>query len=397
MKILEINKFYYERRGAERHFLDVISLFRDAGHEVAVFTMDDPRNASDEYAQYAVNAVGYNPGDSTRWERFIGIGRLFWSPEARRKLRALLDDFQPDVVHVHNAYHQLSLSFLPIIRKRKIPIIMTVHDYHLVSPDKDTYYPFVGGKFWRFLLIRKYAFMKRLLLVLKSYWERLRGYKWMVDVYIAPSEYVKAILVEAGLRASRIVVIPHFVLPERTEDIPVVTDHEPYALYLGAVSDEKNVGELIVLFEQLKYPLLLVGKKDMDIPESEYVRYIGEKTKRDLESLILGSRFVVSASRLPETFGLVTLEANVLGRPFLGYATGAFPEIIENGTNGWLAPDEESFGEMVAAFVAGERTIWSAETIRETTLRKFGPERYLERFVSIAERLRKRKGSYRCP
>ena len=391
MRILEINKFYYERRGAERHFLDVISLFRDAGHEVAVFTMDDSRNVSDEYGAYAVSSVGYNADDSTRWERFIGAGRLFWSFEARRKLRALLDEFRPDVVHVHNAYHQLSLSFLPIIRKRKIPIIMTVHDYHLVSPDKDTYYPFVGGKYWRFLLIRKYSFPKRLLLVLKSYWERLRGYKWMVDVYIAPSEYVKNILVQAGLRAGRIVVLPHFVLPERTEDIPVVTDHEPYALYLGAVSEEKNVDELISIFEWLKYPLLLVGKKDMDIKESEYVRYVGEKTKRDLESLILGSRFVVSASRLPETFGLVTLEANVLGRPFLGYATGAFPEIIENGTNGWLAPDEESFHDMIAAFIAGERTIFSAETIREKTLLRFGPERYLGRFIPIAERLLNRK------
>ena len=40
MRILEINKFFYLRRGAERHMLDVIDLLRKRGHEVAVLSME---------------------------------------------------------------------------------------------------------------------------------------------------------------------------------------------------------------------------------------------------------------------------------------------------------------------------------------------------------------------
>ena len=44
MKILEINKFNFPNRGADRHFLDLCELLESSGHEVAVFAMDHPKN-----------------------------------------------------------------------------------------------------------------------------------------------------------------------------------------------------------------------------------------------------------------------------------------------------------------------------------------------------------------
>jgi len=387
MRILEVNKFYYERRGAERHFLDVIRLFRDAGHEVSVFTMNDPRNVSREYEKYFVSPVGYNRGDSSLWQRMKGIGRLFWSFEARRKMRWMLDDFRPDVVHVHNAYHQLSLSILPVIRSRGIPIIMTVHDYHLVSPDKDAYSESVGDRYWKFLFVKKYGFGKRFLLVLKSYWERFLGFQGMIERYIVPSEYVKNILARAGIDGGRIVVIPHFVFSDTLDFSSAYPklNSEPYALYFGGVTEEKGIAELVSVFNYLRFPLLLAGKKDMDISERNSVRYVGEQTREQLGALIRKASFVVSASRLPETFGLIALEANAQGKPFFGYATGAFPEIIENGENGWLAEDTESFRTTLSEFIRGNRAVSDADTIRHKTFACFGSEQYLERFIRCAE------------
>lgn len=394
MRILEVNKFHYPRRGTERHFLDLIALLESHGHEVAVFAMDDPRNVSEKYAKYAVSAVGYNRDDSTRWQRAMGIGRLFWSFEARAKMRALLDEFRPDIVHIHNAYHQLSLSFLPIIRRRGIPIIQTVHDYHLISPDKDEYYPSVGRAYWKFLFVPKYGFGKRLLLVLKSSWERLWGFRDMVDAYIAPSRFVKEALVRGGIPESKITVFPHFVA-----SVPAVAAEmkpsEPYALYFGGITEEKNIRELAAIFEKLRFRLVLAGARRMDIPEGPYVDSVGEKTEDELRSLIAGSSFVVSASRLPETFGLIVLEANIQGKPFFGYATGAFPEIVAEGKNGMLAADAAEFEGNITRFIDGGFSLQDSEVIRSDTSARFGSERYLATLIAFAEDIRSAKARNR--
>ncbi len=388
MRILEVNKFYYPRRGAERHFLDLIALLESHGHEVAVFAMDDPRNVSGKYAKYAVSAVGYNRDDSTRWQRIVGIGRLFWSFEARAKMRALLDEFRPDIVHIHNAYHQLSLSFLPVIRRRGVPIMQTVHDYHLISPDKDEYHSSVGRAYWKFLFVPKYGFGKRLLLVLKSYWERLWGFRDMVDVYIAPSRFVEETLVRGGIPGSKITVIPHFI-----SSSPAVVSEaepsEPYALYFGGITEEKNIRELAAIFEKLRFRLVLAGSRRMDIPQGPYVDSVGEKTEDELKALIAGSSFVVSASRLPETFGLIVLEANIQGKPFLGYRTGAFPELVDNDRNGWLAVNKGEFELFVTRFVKGEMRAMEPEAIRRAALEKYGADTYLGKFSSIVRSIRR--------
>lgn len=385
MRIIEVNKFFHERRGAERHFLDLIALLRSRGHEVAVFSMDHPKNAGTPFRKYFVSRVGYNRDDSALRQRIVGVGRLFWSFEARRNMKKLLDDFHPDLVHIHNAYHQLSLSFLPIVRKRGIPIVMTVHDYHIVSPDKDAYHGTVGRSYWRFLFVRKYGFGKRFLLVLKSYWERMFGFGDMIDRFLVPSRFVKEALVRGGIPEGKIAVIPHFAVSSDPKEMPnsAPSEGEPYALYFGGIVEEKGIRELADVFGRLRFPLVLAGVKTMDVPEGGYVRYVGEKTPEELSSLISGASFVVSASRLPETFGLIALEANMQGKAFYGYRTGAFPEIVENGRNGRLAANEDEFGDMIARAINGDDGLASSEEIRSEARRTFGAETYLRRLEKL--------------
>ncbi|MFZ1735789.1 MAG: glycosyltransferase, partial [Candidatus Moraniibacteriota bacterium] len=120
MKILEVNKFFYPRRGAERHFIDLIRLLEGQGHEVAVFSMEHPENLPSPYAKFFPPYVGFNSDDSTFFQRLRGITRV-WSFGNQKKMESLLTEFCPDVVHIHNIYHQLSLSILAPIKKLGIP------------------------------------------------------------------------------------------------------------------------------------------------------------------------------------------------------------------------------------------------------------------------------------
>ena len=66
--------------------------------------------------------------------------RIIYSREARKKIRAVLDDFQPDVVHLNNIQYHLTPSIILETNKwrketrKECKIVYTTHDYQLVCP-----------------------------------------------------------------------------------------------------------------------------------------------------------------------------------------------------------------------------------------------------------------------
>ena len=105
---------------------------------------------------------------------------MFFSLEASRKINALLDEFEPDIVHVHNLYHQMSPAILFEIKKRGIPIVMTVHDFKLINPNHSLR---LKGKAYRRCANKKYyqcfldkcvknSYALSLLAALEMYWHQ---------------------------------------------------------------------------------------------------------------------------------------------------------------------------------------------------------------------------------
>ena len=112
MKILQVNKFHYLRGGAEKYFLDISEALRQNGHEVAVFSMNHPKNLPSPWAKYFVSRLSFN--ESKLRDKLLAPGRIIYSLEAKRKFRKLVLDFRPDIIHIHNIYHQLSPSILSV-------------------------------------------------------------------------------------------------------------------------------------------------------------------------------------------------------------------------------------------------------------------------------------------
>ena len=405
MNILEINKFYYNRRGAEKHMLDVMKLLESKGDDVAVFSMQHPENFKTPWEKYFVSYVGYNATDSTTWQKIKGIGRMAWSFEARTQIKHMLQEFHPDIVHIHNIYHQISPSILAPLKQSGAKIIMTVHDYNLISPDKDAYYNDVNIQYWKFLSYQKYSFMKRFFLVVKMYWEQFhKAYEKNVDAYIVPSAFVKKILADSGMDEKKIHVIPHFISQvavntriQSLEDTDTIKGNdivaslglEKYALYFGSISEGKGVSELIALFETLQHPLVLAGtlENGFVLPESKWVTYIGHQSSEAIKSLIQSSEFVVSGSRLPETFGLIALEAIAEGKLFFGMRVGALPEIIDN-TNGILADDYDTLRIALQQYLSGGIAHFaSSSEIQVKAQEKFGSDAYYTKFIQLSQSL----------
>lgn len=378
MRIIEVNKFHFFRRGTSRHYFDLIAALERAGHTVARFSMRSKDNIPSEWEKYFVSYVGYNRNDSNWKERFIGIGRLFWSFEARQKMRSLLRDFKPDVVHTHNAYHQLSLAFFPLVKKAGIPLVMTVHDYALVSPDKDIYYRDIGRRYWKFLFVKKYGFGKRLLLVLKKYWEDMFRLYDYVDRFVVPSQYVFDVLIDFGISREKIFLLHHFIPKGESEAHAPIDAVLPsrYLFSYGAISYEKGIETLLSLAKSTGLPLVLAGRIESGYdPEKEpETLYLGMRPRKELNFLIQNATCVVAASENPEPFGLTALETITFGKPFFAMNRGALSEIIENGKTGYLAENPKELERVVSEYLTGQNTYPTSEEIQEQARKKFGKE-----------------------
>ena len=57
-----------------------------------------------------------------------------WNPFAYKKLRTLLKEHQPDIMHVHNYWYQLSPSIFKAAYDHNVPSVITLHNYRLLCP-----------------------------------------------------------------------------------------------------------------------------------------------------------------------------------------------------------------------------------------------------------------------
>ncbi len=130
MRILLANKYFFLKGGAENFFFQTARLLESRGHSVIFFSMQGARNFPISYSRYFVSSVEYDKPSIS--QRIKATGRLLYSWEARSKIKRLLQDHKPDLVHLNNIYHQISPSIIHTLRKHNIPIVMSLHDYKLV-------------------------------------------------------------------------------------------------------------------------------------------------------------------------------------------------------------------------------------------------------------------------
>src|SRR5437763_11163179 len=132
VKILHVNKFLYRRGGAEAYLFDLAEMQRRQGHVGRFFAMAHPENERSELESLFPSHVEFAPPPASALGKIKAVGRMLYSPSARQGMEAALASVQPDVVHLHNIYHQLSPSVLRPLQG--IPAVMTLHDYKLACP-----------------------------------------------------------------------------------------------------------------------------------------------------------------------------------------------------------------------------------------------------------------------
>ncbi len=128
MRIVVASKFWYLRGGLERVMFDEVELLAGAGHEVAAFSTTHPSNVASPWEHYFAPYIELGAGSEpvTPAQKMLAAVRMFENSAAARYFARLLDDFVPDVVHIHGIHRQISPSILRETSRRRIPVVQAL-------------------------------------------------------------------------------------------------------------------------------------------------------------------------------------------------------------------------------------------------------------------------------
>ncbi len=135
MRILLANKFFFNNGGSEVVMFQERGALRASGVEVVDFSMDDDRNWPSPQSHAFVGRQTYSDTKhSSIAARIQTAVKFVHSREAVQRIEGLIDRTEPDLVHCHNIYHQLTPSIIGAAKRRGVPVVLTLHDYKPVCP-----------------------------------------------------------------------------------------------------------------------------------------------------------------------------------------------------------------------------------------------------------------------
>lgn len=343
MKILLANKFYYPRGGDCTYILNLEELLKSHGHETAVFAMQYPNNIPTPWSTYFPSEIKFTPG----LKMLDAFFRPFGTGEVKRKFTRLLDDFQPDVVHLGNIHTQLSPVLAQIAYEKGLKVVWTLHDYKLLCPRYDCLRNgtiLCEACFTDKRKVLEYKCMKNSRIA--SYIAYRESLKWprekletYTDAFISPSRFLNDKMVQGGFSKEKIHTCPNFIDTAKVQRENY--EKADYYCYVGRLSHEKGIGTLIDAAKELSHKLKIIGGGPLHDLLTEQVagtdiELLGYKQWPEIKEIVGKARFSVIPSEWYENNPFSVIEAECLGTPVLGARIGGIPELIDEGKNGML-------------------------------------------------------------
>ena len=348
MKILMINKFLHPNGGSETYIFKLGHALTAQGHEVQYFGMEHQGRCVGNRVNAYTADMDFHGG--SKLSKLTYPIKTIYSSEARKKLRLVLEDFQPDVCHLNNFNYQLTPSILLEITKWKkeghpCRVVFTAHDLQLVCPNHMCRNPgtgencekCLGGHFLNCTKGRCIhgSLAKSAVGTLEAVlWNGWGVYK-NIDVIICCSEFLKTKMDTNPLFARKTVALHNFV----DGFVQKKTEKRDYVLYFGRFSREKGVETLLEVCRALPdIPFIFAGTGPLEgeLAGVPNIQNLGFQQGQALETLIRQARFSICPSEVYENCPFSVMESQACGTPVLGANIGGIPELIQVGRTGEL-------------------------------------------------------------
>jgi glycosyltransferase involved in cell wall biosynthesis len=195
----------------------------------------------------------------------------------------------------------------------------------------------------------------------KEYWQSWREECALADHIVVNSEWSRLALLEEGVSAEKLIVIPlAYQAPVASLGFPrtypeAFTEQRPLrVLFLGQINLRKGAAEVMEAMRLLRnrpVEFRMVGRPELEIPLDlricSRVRWIGAVPRSAVAAHYQWADVFLFPT-FSDGFGLTQLEAQAWKLPVI--ASRFCGEVVEHGSNGWLLP--EVTGEAIARQVS---------------------------------------------
>jgi glycosyltransferase involved in cell wall biosynthesis len=275
----------------------------------------------------------------------------FVNPQVERQFEDVLDEFAPDVVHLHNLVG-LSAGLIRAASRRGIKTVLTLHDHWgfclkntlLKSPNTicDDFtrcrecLAFVSDDRWQRVPIR----MRKDYIALQME---------AVDTFIAPSAYLATAYIKAGIPKEKLANIWYGIDVDRLARLRKTprTDRVRFT-FIGYLARHKGIDtllEALPLLDRERVLLNIVGEghersdyeaRAQQLGVAEMVRFWGKLPHSHIERVLRETDVFVLPSIWPENQPITITEAMAAHTPVIASRLGGIPELVDDGRTGYL-------------------------------------------------------------
>lgn len=360
MKILLVNYRFYHSGGPEQYMFNVMDLLKTEGHEVIPFSVRSSKNYPCQFESYfpwgkdREGADSYQSIKKTPASAIRMASCAFFNREAYVNLRRLIQDERPEVAYVLQQVNALSPSVFKACKDEGLRVVHRLSDFNLVCPRFDC---LRSGEVCTACIFGDYSEAVRnrcchgsrvatMVRVASMKYHKARRLFDCVDAFVCPTANTARLMQCSGIDASKIAVIPTFVPPASYIKQKTIRIGSNYALYLGRISPEKGVADLIdAVIESPSVSLKVAGAVDGPYASSlisrvsdagclDKIQFTGPVQGEEKEELLSGSACVCCPSKWLENMPNVVLEAYAHAKPVVAYGIGCMSELVRDGKTG---------------------------------------------------------------
>ena len=242
--------------------------------------------------------------------------------------------------------------------------------------------------------------LKSILAALEGEYYRIKKvYNKKIDWIVTPSRFYKQKLVEDGIEENHITAIHNFIeLDKYNLDV----QDDGYALYIGRLSKEKGVLNLIEAFSSIEDGKLFIAG---DGPEKERIQDIikerhlkdriillGYINQEEVKEYLRKARFVVVPSIWYENCPYSVMEALAIGKPVIGANIAGIPELVTDKVNGLLYKYDsisDLEAKMKILYENPELAKQYGKNAKKIAIDNYGKEKYYNQIIDIYNKVLK--------
>lgn len=389
MKILLVYNRYQYRGGEDTYFDSLVTLLKKQGHRVITYIKDSRNIKKDLISQLKV-----------------GLGMLFnW--KVQKELTTIIRQSKPDIAHFHNVYPLITPIAYRVCKKFNIPIVQTIHNYKFMCPKnslfrngkkcelcvkKPFFYPSIFFGCYHDSRLASFVFSLSFLI-----YKTIKTFH-LIDKFIFPSPYTRDYYIKnMWISRKKTTVLPYFMFERdilRKKKNTLISKKNDYFLFLGRLSEDKGIIELLEIFKSIpQYKLKVIGDGPLREKIQRYNLYKNIQIKehiphRDVFHYINSARAVIVPSLCYEVLPNVVIESLLCGVPVIAPANGNFERFIKHKSTGLLYKDG-NFDELkhIICLIGQGKITFSKESIHHEYERRYLPYEHYIQLVKSYEKL----------